>query len=162
SLLSIRSIHDEEFGARRRVGAMGLGVVGDLVAHSRGEDVGGATLQLDVELAFQAEEDVAFGAPVIRQIAGGVVDPSDAEFAEGPGAPEGGARLSGMLGRFDLRPVGRAEGDGGHSHGMAPGRWSRSYRGRPLSPPGAEEAPEAVHWKYPFTSRMTWAEPPAE
>lgn len=118
--LLLTSIHDEELGASRGVGAVGLRFVGDLVAHARREDVSGAIAQLDVELTFQAEEDVALHTPVIRQIPGHVLDHPDPDIAKRPGAPEGGAGVAGMLGRSDLRPVSRSERDVAHFHRLAP------------------------------------------
>jgi hypothetical protein len=46
---------------------MGPRVIGDLVAHARREHVGAPAAQLDVELPFQAEEDVALRSATNRE-----------------------------------------------------------------------------------------------
>jgi hypothetical protein len=42
-----------------------------------------------VQLPFQAEQDVALGTPVIRNVPRGVLDHADADITEVAGAPEG-------------------------------------------------------------------------
>src|SRR5262249_53608099 len=116
-LFAMRSVDDEELRADIRVRAMGFGVVGDLVAHARAQDEGAAVAQLRVQLAFDAQQDVALHAPVIREIARRVLHHAHADPAEVPGAPVRRAALAAVLRGLDLRPVRRAEWDGGHVHG---------------------------------------------
>ena len=95
---------------------MRFGVVGNLVAHAWPEQERAAILELRVQLTFQAEQDVAFGAPVIRDVARAVVHPPDPDRTEVAGAPSGHPSLAAVARRFDQGPVSGAEGDARHFH----------------------------------------------
>ena len=95
---------------------MRFGVVGNLVAHAWPEQERAAILELRVQLTFQAEQDVAFGAPVIRDVARAVVHPPDPDRTEVAGALGGHPGLAKVLRGFHGGPVRGAEGDARHFH----------------------------------------------
>src|SRR4051812_29635493 len=107
---------------------MRLRVVRHLVAHARLEHEHTAILELRVQLAFHAEQDVPLDAPVIRPVARAVFDEPHADGAELARAPAGRAALAWMRGLLDAGPVGGAEGDAGHFHARILVRW-RKMRG---------------------------------
>jgi len=55
-----RSINDEQPCSHCSGGAVRFGVVGDLIAHARFQDEAAAVFQFGMQLAFEAEQDVAF------------------------------------------------------------------------------------------------------
>src|SRR5678816_80762 len=61
--------------------AMPLSLVGDLKAHARRKHELAAVLELDLELAVDAEEDMPLRAPVARQVARRVFDHAHAHVA---------------------------------------------------------------------------------
>jgi hypothetical protein len=76
------------FGARlsrRPVG--GIAEVRHLEAHSGGELERAAIAQLAVQFALKDKEDVAAIAPVVRQVAGRVLDDTNPYVADFEGAP---------------------------------------------------------------------------
>ncbi|MNI48804.1 hypothetical protein D3C73_1033870 [compost metagenome] len=95
---------------------MRFGLVGHLVAHAGGQDELAAVFKLGVKLAFQTEEDVSLGAPVVGQVARRVFHHAYAQVAELARAPIGHARVAGVFGAFDFGPVRGAEGDVAHLH----------------------------------------------
>lgn len=96
---------------------MRLGVVGHLVAHAGQQGEATAVFQLGVQLALQAQQHVAFAAPVVGQVARRVFHHANADGAELAGAPVGDAGLSGMGCGLDGRSVGDAEGNVVDVHG---------------------------------------------
>src|SRR5688572_13382304 len=108
------SIDDEELGTRRCVGPVRLGVVGHLVADPWRERERAAVVQLGVQLALQAKQDMSLDAPVVRQVAGRVLDHAHANAAEGPRAPGRDAGDALVFRGFDLGPIGGTEWDAGH------------------------------------------------
>ena len=72
-----------------------------------------------VQLAREAEQDVALLAPVIRAVARGVLDHPHAHRPELTCAPARLARITRVSRRFDGAPVGRTEGNVLHLHGRA-------------------------------------------
>ncbi|KQV56192.1 hypothetical protein ASC62_20085 [Caulobacter sp. Root342] len=98
----------------------GVAEVGDVIAHA-GRQGGRATiLQLAGQFAFQHEDHVAAVAPVIGQVAGRIVDATQAHVADIQRAPLGLAGLSRMQRRDDGVPVDRREGAGGQLHQLRP------------------------------------------
>ena len=63
-------IHNKQLCPGRRGRAVRFGLVGHLVADPRREDKLAAIGQLGVQFTFQAEQDVAFCAPMVSQVAG--------------------------------------------------------------------------------------------
>ena len=59
------SIHDEQLSAVRRITAVRLASVANLIAHARSQNGHGAVFELGVKFAFQAEKHVALLAPMI-------------------------------------------------------------------------------------------------
>ena len=94
----------------------GFGVVRHLVAHAGLEREGAAVRELGVQFALEHKQDMALLAPVVGQVARLVLDHAHADVSELPGAPVGHAGLALVLRALDLRPVGRAEGNGEHIH----------------------------------------------
>src|SRR5258708_22651869 len=99
---------------------MGLGVVADLVAHPRRQDELAAVFESGFQLAFHAEKNVSFFAPMVGKVAGRIVDHTHPNliilFTEKPRAPIGHAGFAFVLGAFDVRPVGRAKRKCSHLH----------------------------------------------
>jgi len=62
----IPSVDDEELDAGRRVRAVRLGAIGNLVADAGSEGERPSILELGMELALEAQEDVALRTPVVR------------------------------------------------------------------------------------------------
>jgi len=65
-----------------------------------------AVSQLGFKLAFQAQDDVPFGAPVVGAVSGGVFHHAHANVSHGLRAPERETGLSRMLGSRNLAPIG--------------------------------------------------------
>jgi hypothetical protein len=61
---------------------MRLIVVGDLIAHAGPEAKRAAISQFGVQLAFEAQEDMPFHAPVIGQVSRGVLNHAHTDAAE--------------------------------------------------------------------------------
>lgn len=80
---------------------MGLGLVGDLVAHAGLEQKLPAIFEFSIELALEAKQDVALGAPMVGQIPGCVFHHPYPNVPELPRAPIGGSGDAFVLGRFD-------------------------------------------------------------
>jgi hypothetical protein len=82
-----------------------------LIAHPRPECERSTIIELGVKLTFDAQENVALGAPVIGPIAWRVLDHSNADTAEMLRSPVGKPALAFMLSVFDSRPVRGSERD---------------------------------------------------
>ena len=93
--------------------------VGHLVAHPGPEHEGPPVGELGVQLTLETEENVPLLAPVIREIAGRVVDHPDAHVAQLPRAPVRDAGVPRMLHGGKLAPVGRLERDVADLHGSS-------------------------------------------
>src|SRR4051812_24811678 len=104
-----RLVDDEQSRAELCRRAMRLGIVCHLVTHAWPQHELAAVLELGVQLAFDAKQDVALTAPMIRQVARRVLDHSHPNAAELPRAPVRHASVAGVLGRLDRRPVCRAK-----------------------------------------------------
>src|SRR5882757_5649416 len=87
SVSSITSVHNEQPRALVGVRAMLAVVVSHLIAHAGRKLERAPVLQVRNEFAIDAENDVAFGAPVIGDIARRIVDQPHPDIAELPGAP---------------------------------------------------------------------------
>src|SRR6187431_1736175 len=95
---------------------MGFGVIRYLVAHAGLQDKSSTVFELGMKLAFSAQDDVPFDAPVIREIARRVFDHAYADDSEMLRAPVGEAALAFVLGRLDFRPVSGSEWNVRHLH----------------------------------------------
>ena len=85
------SIHDEHASTDRRARSMRRLAVGDLVAHPGPQHEGAAIPKVCEQFALQAVHDVAFGTPVIRDVAGRVLYDSDSKVATLKRSPGGRA-----------------------------------------------------------------------
>ena len=112
--------------------------VGDDVALPGSKDDLSSVAKLGDQLSFEDEHDVAALAPVVRDVAGGVVDHPDPDVARLLRPPGGHARLAGVRRRLHGGPVGRLEGDAFELHRRRP----RFHRSRALRP-ASSRAPDA-------------------
>ena len=97
---------------------MRLGLVGDLITHASGKGELPAIGQFRVELAFKAEQNVAFRAPMVGEVARRVFQDTDPNITKLTGAPKCFARGAGMLDGFDGAPIRGAEGDISNFHDL--------------------------------------------
>lgn len=111
------SIHDENLCSDFGVRTVRFAIVRNLVARPGLKREATSILQLRVQFPFDTEKNVAFGAPVVRQVAGGVFDHAHADGAELPGPPIGGPAFALMFNPFDGSPVCDAERDLRNIHG---------------------------------------------
>ena len=81
---------------------MRFGIVSDLIACSGPKYEHAAVFKFGVQLAFDAQEDMAFDTPVVGQVAGRVFDHPDPDAAEVLRLPVGNAGLAGVFGAFNL------------------------------------------------------------
>src|SRR5665213_3721392 len=84
SLASMSSIliHDKEARASFGMRAVGIGAVGDLVAHAGFEREGAPVFQIGRQFAIDAEKDMPLLAPMIGDVTGRIVDHAHADIAE--------------------------------------------------------------------------------
>ncbi len=80
---------------------MRLGLVGNLIAHARLEQELPTVFEFSIELALEAKQDVALGAPMIGQVPGCVFHHPHPNIPELPRAPIGGSGDPFVFGRFD-------------------------------------------------------------
>ncbi len=78
--LARRSIDDEKLGPKLCVGAVRFCVVRNLITHARLERERAPILKRSVKLTFGAQEYVTLDAPVIREVAGRVLDHANTDF----------------------------------------------------------------------------------
>ena len=95
---------------------MRLGTVGHLIAHAGRENHSTPVLEFGVQLAREAQQDMALAAPMIRPIAGCVFDHPNANIAKEPSSPVSDACLALVFGAVHLLPVRHAEIDVGDLH----------------------------------------------
>lgn len=88
---------------------MGLGVVGDLIGDSRRQAKSASILQFRLEFPLKAEQHVPFRAPVVRQVAGRILDYPHANRTKVLRSPVSHSRLTRVFCQFDLCPVGNNE-----------------------------------------------------
>lgn len=90
---------------------MGFRIVRNLITGAGFQDELPAVLELGMQLAFKTQQDVSFRTPMVGEVAGRVFDHADSYRAEVTGPPQRGAYFPFMFRRFDLRPIGGAEGN---------------------------------------------------
>src|SRR4051794_32858538 len=88
---------------------MRFGAVGYVIAHAGLQLEMSAVRELGVELALEAQHEVALRAPVVGAIAGRVVEHAQAHVAEMPRSPVRFAGFAGMNRAFDGIPIESAE-----------------------------------------------------
>src|SRR5258708_7789545 len=94
SVSSIPSVHNEQPRALVGVRAMLAVVVRHLIAHAGRQLERAPVLQVRHQLAVDAENDVALGAPVIGDVTRRIVDEAHPDVAELPGPPGGNAGVA--------------------------------------------------------------------
>jgi hypothetical protein len=84
-------------------------VIADLIAHSRGKLNDAAVLKFCSELTAQAQQDVAFVAPMIGFVARAVFDHTHSKVTELSRSPSRMAPESRVMSGLDLMPARRSE-----------------------------------------------------
>src|SRR5687768_10928418 len=97
-------------------GAMRLGAIRHVIAHSRPQREAPAVGELRVELALEAQHEMALRAPVVGEITRGIVEQAQAHITEMPRAPSRFARSAGVRGGLDGVPVDDSERKIGDLH----------------------------------------------
>jgi len=95
---------------------MGLAVITDMVSHACGKQIASSIFQTGFHLSFNAIDDMPFTAPMIRQVAGGILhhpDPDIIHHKYLPGRKTGSARALFLL---YGRPVERLKRKRGKFH----------------------------------------------
>lgn len=99
---------------------MGFRPIGNLVTDARCQHKHPAISNLRLQFTIEAQEDVAFLAPVIGAIIRRVFDHPYADRAKLLRAPDGRASLT-LMGRgLDLRPISESEWNVSNSHSVDP------------------------------------------
>ena len=96
---------------------MRLCLIGDLITHAGGERELSAIREFRVELALETEQNMAFLAPMVGEVAGRVFQKTNPNMAKLPSAPKRFAGGAYMFRDFNGAPVGGAEGNIGDLHG---------------------------------------------
>jgi hypothetical protein len=96
-----------------------LGSVGDVIAHSSIQDDRAAILQFGAQFAALAQQKMAFLAPVVGDVAGGVLHQSHPDVAELPGPPGCRARIARIGDAGQGGPINAFEGDILEFHGAS-------------------------------------------
>ena len=82
--------------------AMRLRIIRHLVADPGRQDKLPSIGELGMKLAFDAKQNVTFGAPMIGKVAGAVLDQTHSDGIEVPGAPISHSRFAFVLGGGDV------------------------------------------------------------
>lgn len=80
---------------------MRFGLVGDLVAHAGLEQKLPTVFEFSIELALEAKQDMALGAPMVGQVTGCIFHHPYPNMPELPRAPISGSGDALVLGGFD-------------------------------------------------------------
>jgi hypothetical protein len=110
------SVDDKERCPDNGRGAVRLAIVPDLVAHAGSKHEDPSVLRLCLQFAFNTKQDVPLHAPVVGDIARGILYEPHANAAEIPGTPYGVAGVALVLSRFDFAPVGDPKRNGCDLH----------------------------------------------
>jgi len=114
--LACLSVDNKQFRTDLGKRTMRFRIVRDLIAYAWFEHVSPTVFQFSFEMALNTEDYVALGTPMIREIAGRVLNHANADAAEVPSAPIGHATLAFVFGLFNLRPVRDSEGNARNLH----------------------------------------------
>ena len=96
---------------------MGFLMIGDLVAGARWKCENLSVVEFSHQLAFQHEENVPFGTPVICKIARRVLNHPHPHLTESAGSPTRRATVTRMLDGRDLLPISDPKRNIVHLHG---------------------------------------------
>ena len=88
---------------------MRFGAIGDLVTDPRGKHELTPISQFGVQFSLEAEQNVSLGAPVISEVARGVLDHAHTQIAEGTGLPLSEPLFALVTGALQLRPISEAK-----------------------------------------------------
>jgi hypothetical protein len=110
------SVHNKQLGSFRSMGAMGFGIVRNLIAHTRLKNKFPAISELKMQLTFQAQQNVPFRAPVISKIPGRIFNQPNPNIREVPRPPISGTGLALVLCPLNSRPVSGLEWELTHLH----------------------------------------------
>ena len=99
---------------------MRLGPVRHLVAHAGLQREPAAVGQLGFKFPREHQQDVAFRAPVVRGISGGLLDHTHPDVIELLRPPVGDSADAAVFGFLYLGPIGGPEWNGLHFHGWCP------------------------------------------
>ncbi len=90
--------------------------VAHLIAHAWQENDFSAVGEHGLEFAGQAEEDVPLLAPMVGNVSGRILHPTDPDIAEVTCAPQCHAGFTRVLGRLDGVPLGNTKWYVGQDH----------------------------------------------
>lgn len=86
-------------------------IIRNLITGAGFQDELPAILKLGMQLSFKTKQYVSFRTPMVGEVAGRILDHPDSYRAEVTSPPKRRALFAFMFGLFDLRPIGRAEGN---------------------------------------------------
>ena len=123
---------------------MRLSLVRDLITDARCQDELPAICQLGVEFSFQAQQDVTFCTPVIRQVSRTIFHHPDPDVIKSLCTPGGHSCLAFVFRGDNLRPVGDAKRDVFHVHFSFHSEPNATQSVLSKTPRGPHELPLAV------------------
>lgn len=86
-------------------------MIRNLVTHTGTQRIDSSVLKFGLKLSFDAQQNMPFDTPMIGEVVRRVLNHADSNWAELACLPIGLARLAGVLGLGNLRPVRDAKGD---------------------------------------------------
>ncbi|AIU88083.1 hypothetical protein BCS7_07965 [Pectobacterium odoriferum] len=92
-LALLASIDNEQLSAGLGIGTVGFRVIRNLIAHSRFKDKNTTVVQFCMKLAFKAQQNMPFRAPVIGQIARRVLNNTNPNIIKTLCSPVGNPRF---------------------------------------------------------------------
>jgi hypothetical protein len=114
------AVYDQEFDFPLGNRAVGTEIIGNNIGHALPEDVFLTVFVLGDELPFKTVDDVAFPAPVVSKISGGIGHDPDSQSRELNRFPKRGAGFSGVLDVLDPAPIDYLKRDVVVSHDQDP------------------------------------------
>ena len=110
------SIDDEKLCATLGVGAVGLCVVRDLVAHAWLQRELSSVVEFGMKFTFRTKKDMALNTPMIGKVPRRILNHANSNSTEELRSPICASAFALVLGGRKLRPVGRSEWDVVHLH----------------------------------------------
>src|SRR6476620_9151626 len=107
--MTVPSVDDEEPRSAARTRAMRFRAVSHVIAHAWRQRESPAVHELGLQIALEAQQEVALRTPVVGLVAGGIFEHAHAYVAEAPRTPARLSPAAGMSGRLHLAPVDGAE-----------------------------------------------------
>ncbi len=90
--------------------------IANVIALPGGKTKLSAVGYFNVDGTVEAENEVAFCAPVIRHIASRILHHAYADVAKLAGSPQGKASVASVSGKWDFIPIGDRHWEGRHLH----------------------------------------------